>query len=82
VVIDQLCPEEVETTSNIACRSRPSLSASAKASQVAIIVTPRIMLLQILAACPLPEGPQWTARAPMTSKSGSALAKASACRPP
>src|SRR6056297_2124858 len=81
VVIDQLCPEEVETTSNIACRSSPSLSASAKASQVTSIVAPRIMLLQIFAAWPLPGGPQWTALAPMIPNSGSALAKASSLPP-
>src|SRR6056297_2795814 len=73
VVIDQLCPEDVETTSNIACRSSPSLSASAKASQVTIMVAPRIMLLQILADCPFPAGPQYTAFCPMISKSSEAV---------
>ena len=56
--MDQLLPEDVETTSNNFCRSSPSLSARAMASHVAIMVTPRIMLLQILAACPAPEAPQ------------------------
>src|SRR6056297_2964672 len=81
VFIDQDDPEDVETTSNIACRSSPSLSASAKASQVAIMVAPRIMLLQILAACPFPAGPQCTAFWPMISNSGFAVAKAASLPP-
>ena len=54
------------------------MSASAKASQVAIMVTPRIMLLQIFAACPAPAPPQCTAFLPIAWKSGSTFAKASA----
>ena len=40
------------------------------------MVTPRIMLLQIFAACPAPASPQCTAFCPMMSKRGLAVAKA------
>ncbi len=42
---------------------------------------PRIMLLQIFAACPAPAGPQSTAREPITSSSGRIASKASAGPP-
>ena len=41
------------------------------------MVAPRIMLLQILAACPAPAPPQWTMRLPMFSRIGFARANAS-----
>ena len=41
------------------------------------MLMPRIMLLQILAACPAPASPQWTTRLPIASRIGLALAKAS-----
>jgi hypothetical protein len=50
------------------CASRPSFSASTKASEVAIIEMPRIMLLQIFAAWPLPGPPAWTMVLPMASR--------------
>src|SRR6202023_1377355 len=53
-VSDQHCPDEVEATSNSAWCDRPSFSASAKASLTAIMEIPKIMLLQIFAACPAP----------------------------
>src|SRR6186997_2068206 len=46
--------------SNSFCLSSPSFSASRKASDTAIIEMPRIMLLQIFAACPLPGPPACT----------------------
>ena len=42
---------------------------------------PRIMLLQILAACPAPASPQWTIFLPMASRIGFADAKALASPP-
>ena len=50
-------------------------------SLIAIIDTPRIMLLQILAACPAPAPPQWTIRLPILLRIGSPAAKASAVPP-
>ncbi|OIQ69670.1 hypothetical protein GALL_487280 [mine drainage metagenome] len=41
------------------------------------MVTPRIMLLQILADCPAPAAPQCTAFCPITSNRGATVAKAS-----
>ena len=61
------------TTSYIACLSKPKLSASANASQVAIIVTPSIILLHIFADCPLPAEPQKTDFCPITSNKGISL---------
>src|SRR4051794_37060824 len=58
VVSDQHCPDEVEATSNSAWCDSPSFSARVKASQTPIIEMPRIMLLQIFAACPAPASPQ------------------------
>src|SRR4051794_8376426 len=42
---------------------------------------PRIILLQIFAACPAPASPQWTTRLPICARIGSARAKASALPP-
>ena len=62
----------MDTTSNIALRSRPIRSASAKASQTPIIEMPSTMLLQILAACPEPAGPQRTIFLPIAARNGPA----------
>ena len=43
-------PDDVLATSKSICAASPSFSARTKASQTAIIETPRIRLLQILAA--------------------------------
>src|SRR5690606_35448459 len=55
-----------------------SFSASTKASPTAIIEMPRIMLLQILAACPAPASPQCTTLPDIGCSAGSASANASA----
>src|SRR6202008_3135003 len=73
---DQHWPEEVEATSKSAWCDRPSFSASAKASPTPIMEMPRIMLLQILAACPAPAPPQCTIFLPMFSSTGLAAANA------
>src|ERR1700687_3440711 len=52
------------------CLSRPSFSASTKASETAIIEMPRIMLLQIFAACPAPAPPACTIVFPIFSRIG------------
>src|SRR5438552_3865482 len=67
--------------SNSFCASRPSFSASTKASQTAIIDAPRIMLLQVLAACPLPAAPACTTALPIAEKIGCARANACALPP-
>src|SRR3982075_4334865 len=54
------------------CASRPSFSASRKASQTTIIDAPRIMLLQIFAAWPLPAPPACTIVLPIFSSTGRA----------
>src|SRR6185503_15140535 len=82
VVNDQHWPEAVETTSNIACAESPSFSARRNASDTAIIDTPRIMLLQILAACPAPTSPQWMTRLPTTPSRNGLAASNAALLPP
>ena len=67
--------------SNSVWASRPSFSAKRKASDTAIIDTPRIMLLQILAACPLPAGPACTMVLPICSRIGLARPNAAALPP-
>src|SRR5262249_48857689 len=62
--------------SNSFCLSSPSFSASTKASDTAIIETPRIMLLQIFAACPLPAPPACTMVLPIFSRIESARSNA------
>src|SRR3546814_18149442 len=69
-------PEALELVRNSTCGSRPSVSPRLKASATAIIEMLRIMLLQILAAWPLPGPPAWTMVRPMDSNSGLPLAKA------
>ncbi len=81
MVSDQHWPDEVEATSNSAWCDRPSFSASTNASATPIIEIPRIMLLQILAACPAPASPQCTLLRPIRARTGSARAKASALPP-
>ena len=78
---DQHCPDEAEATSNNACADRPSFSANTNASETAIMETPRIMLLQIFAACPAPGPPQCTICRPMACRSGCARANASSDPP-
>ena len=53
----------------------------AKLSQVAIMVAPSSMLLQILAAWPLPGPPAWITALPMAARIGWALAKAASVPP-
>ena len=67
--------------SNSFCASRPSFSASTNASDTAIIDTPRIMLLQIFAAWPLPGPPACTMVLPIVSRIGLARAKAASLPP-
>src|SRR5882757_9082363 len=67
--------------SNSFCASRPSFSASRKASDTTIIDAPRIMLLQIFAAWPLPAPPACTMVLPIFSRTGRARAKASSPPP-
>src|SRR6202048_3251232 len=81
VVSDQHWPDEVEATSNSAWCESPSFSASVNASHTAIMEMPRIMLLQIFAACPAPASPQCTTFLPIASRIGFAAAKASAAPP-
>ena len=54
--------------SNSFWASSPSFSASTKASDTAIIEMPRIMLLQIFAAWPVPAPPAWTMVLPIASQ--------------
>lgn len=83
VVSAQHWPEAVEATSYSAWWDRPRLSPRTNASLTAIIEMPRIMLLQILAACPAPAPPQCTAFLPMAPPPARAREKnrASAERP-
>src|SRR5438045_2810894 len=67
--------------SNRVWAGRPSFSPSAKPSQTAIIEAPRIILLQILAVCPLPDGPAWTIVRPIACRIGSPRANAPASPP-
>src|SRR5262245_51265060 len=67
--------------SNSFCASRPSFSANRNASATTIIDAPRIMLLQSLAAWPLPGPPACTMVLPMPSSSGRARSKASSAPP-
>src|SRR6187401_3025687 len=79
--MDQHDPDDFDAMSNSFCLSRPSFSASTKASPTAIIDTPKIMLLQIFAACPALASPQCTILPAIGCSTGSASAKAS-CDPP
>src|SRR5882672_1892274 len=62
--------------SNNVCAGSPSLSARTNASHTPIMEMPRIRLLQILAACPLPGAPAWITALPILSRIGRAAAKA------
>ena len=70
--------EALEAMSKKVRASRPSFSPRVKASATAIMEMPRIMLLQTLAAWPLPGAPAWTMVRPMAAKTGLARAKAAA----
>src|SRR5688572_29257844 len=59
------------------CGSSPSFWASTNASQVAAMVAPRIMLLQILAAWPAPGPPAWITALPIFSRYSRAFWKPS-----
>ena len=61
-------------TSNSLSAARPRRSARVNASQTPIIEIASIMLLQILAAWPLPEGPVCTMALPICSRIGRARA--------
>src|SRR5882724_4190946 len=62
--------------SNNVCAGSPSRSARANASHTPIMEMPRIRLLQIFAACPLPGPPAWITALPIFSRMGRAAAKA------
>ena len=53
----------------------------AKVSQVATMVAPSSMLLQILAAWPLPAPPAWMTALPMAERMGLARSKAASAPP-
>src|SRR5262245_66386850 len=72
----QHSPEDCEAISKSFCASRPSFPARLNASQTAIIDTPRIMLLQILAAWPAPEPPACTMVLPIAARIGFAFSNA------
>ena len=62
-------------------RSSPSFFASTNASQVAAMVAPRIMLLQIFAAWPAPSSPAWITALAIGSRNGRARSNASSVPP-
>mmetsp|Transcript_42774 Transcript_42774/g.108194 ORF Transcript_42774/g.108194 Transcript_42774/m.108194 type:complete len:239 (+) Transcript_42774:234-950(+) len=61
--------------------SSPRRRPMARPSEMPAIWIASTRLLHSLAAWPLPDGPQWTTRFPMTASTGSAAAMAS-CLPP
>src|SRR4029453_16884018 len=75
-VIAQHCPDDCDAMSKSFCASRPSFLARLKASQTAIIDTPSIILLQILAACPAPALPACTMVLPIAASIGFDFSKA------
>ncbi len=63
------------------CGSSPSFSASTNASQVAAMVAPSSMLLQIFAAWPAPASPAWITALPICSRNGRARSNPPAVPP-
>ena len=59
----------------------PELLASTNASQVATMVAPRIMLLQIFAAWPAPSSPAWITALAIGSRNGRARSNCSSVPP-